>query len=235
MEVVEDKKVIANHEGISLWNRLDALIAATEDQKRIIDSQQSRLDTIVNKHERELLSINTKLEWLCKKWHFVRAAALDDWAEISTNAQYRTAFCGSKMRYECHEYVHGGDVTLNFETITSFPTEADRLECWKKVFASCYGVPYYIMVERIADLHEMMKTILNRRASAHKMNVFREEINARKNLGPRIIEAIRQYFKTHLLNPAREAGHYITRLRRYGMRDTPASPFKFHWSLYACI
>jgi hypothetical protein len=55
---------------------------------------------IITKHE--LLSINTKIEWLCKKWHFVRAAALDDWAEISTNAEYR------KMRYERHEYVHGG-------------------------------------------------------------------------------------------------------------------------------
>jgi hypothetical protein len=86
MEVVEDKKVIANNEGVSLWNRLDALIAATEEQKRIIDSQQSRLETIITKHERELLSINTKIEWLCEKWHFVRAAALDDWA---TNAEYR--------------------------------------------------------------------------------------------------------------------------------------------------
>jgi hypothetical protein len=45
MEVVEDKKVIANNEGVSLWNRLDALIAATEEQKSIIDSQQSRLET----------------------------------------------------------------------------------------------------------------------------------------------------------------------------------------------
>jgi hypothetical protein len=80
------------------------------------------------------------------------------------------------MRYERHEYVHGGNVTLDFETITSFPTEADRLKCWKAVFASCYGVPHPIMAPRIADLPEMMKTVLNRRASAHKMNVFWEDI-----------------------------------------------------------
>jgi len=75
MEAIEDQKVIANNEGVSSWNRLDALIAATEEQKRIIDSQQSRLDTVITKHERELLLINTELDWLCKKWHLVRAAS----------------------------------------------------------------------------------------------------------------------------------------------------------------
>jgi hypothetical protein len=44
----------------------------------------------------------------------------------------------------------------------------------------------------------MKRTVLNRQASTHKTTVFREDINVKKNLGPRIIElaneAIKRYF-----------------------------------------
>jgi hypothetical protein len=129
-------------------------------------------------HKTELASLNTKVHRLYNKWLLVRASTLDDWSKISSNPQYHN------MRYERHEFVHGGDVTTDTETIQSFPVEAERLEVWKKAFFVCYGVP----------------CILNKRASAHTMTIFQAKSNRNKNLGPRIIQMANEVIKSYFDN-----------------------------------